>query len=452
MGKDPHAGELPLSEAVMPGLKEKFPRALQRVWYLKVGAGPESEDNLEFAQLQVNSLSPTGDPGLEDVMSSADALVTSFQRVCPFCEGDHDAPGCQRFLDADHSARTSMSREKGVCYKCLKIGHRARECRKWRQWCRPGHWGLTAPTRVSWPLEAPLLVLAPTGRTETTGPRVHGAPRALSLHDSGKSCGAGALMEESGVSAWSGWKLRSTRRKHLGEGARDPSGLWQGPASGERSDGALAGNQPEMGQRQGTPLVIDVLIGINYYYEFVTGRRTAEGLILDGPQKLGFLTKGEDPDDSTLQKIWEIESLGIVLVEDTPPDGAAALKFEEELSLDGEDIRLVSPGSLYGRTFPTTIRRPNAVSWHYSGDWTHARKIALNTPRPPRWTWYLPHHAVYQGSGDERRCRVVFDDDGTKLNSQLEAGPIKDLGKRSSCRGLMALSSIYRTMKCAEKI
>ncbi|KRY09200.1 hypothetical protein T12_14338 [Trichinella patagoniensis] len=66
MGKDPHAGELPLSEAVMPGLKEKFPRALQRVWYLKVGAGPESEDNLEFAQLQVNSLSLTGDPGLEE--------------------------------------------------------------------------------------------------------------------------------------------------------------------------------------------------------------------------------------------------------------------------------------------------------------------------------------------------------------------------------------------------
>ncbi|KRY09187.1 hypothetical protein T12_11487 [Trichinella patagoniensis] len=285
-------------------------------------------------------------------MSSADALVTSFQRVCPFSEGDHDAPGCQRFLDADHSARTSMSREKGAHHPLLHLPSTRVSARSLG----------SGPTRVSWPLEAPLLVLAPTGRTETTGPRVHGAPRALSLHDSGKSCADGALMEESGVSAWSGWKLRSTRRKHLGEGARDPSGLWQGPASGERSDGALAGTPPEMGQRQGTPLVIDILIGINYYYEFVTGHRTAEGLILDGPQKPGFLTKGEDPDDSTLQKIWEIESLGIVLVEDSPPDGAAALKFEEELSLDGEDIRLVSPGSLYGRTFPTTIRRPNAVS------------------------------------------------------------------------------------------
>ncbi|KRX37783.1 hypothetical protein T05_12596 [Trichinella murrelli] len=45
---------------------------------------------------------------------------------------------------------------------------------------------------------------------------------------------------------------------------------------------------------------------------------------------------------------------------------------------------------------------------------------------PLRRTWYLPHHEVYQGSGDERKCRVVFDAaalyDGTTLNSQLEAG------------------------------
>ncbi|KRX37880.1 hypothetical protein T05_2497, partial [Trichinella murrelli] len=46
---------------------------------------------------------------------------------------------------------------------------------------------------------------------------------------------------------------------------------------------------------------------------------------------------------------------------------------------------------------------------------------------PLRRTWYLPHHAVYQGVGDERKCRVVFDGasqhNGITLNSQLEAGP-----------------------------
>ncbi|KRY64407.1 hypothetical protein T4A_11706, partial [Trichinella pseudospiralis] len=156
MGKDPHAGELPMSEALMPGLKEKFPRALQRAWDLKA-----------------DSLFPTGDPGLEEsgrgkssgatqndsrrlkgrerdrVRSSAAALVTFAQRACPFCEGDHDATGCKRFLDTDHASRASLSREKGVCYKCLKTGHRARECRKGRQCgvdgCRQAHHLLLHP-------------------------------------------------------------------------------------------------------------------------------------------------------------------------------------------------------------------------------------------------------------------------------------------------------------------
>ncbi|KRX86423.1 hypothetical protein T4E_2798 [Trichinella pseudospiralis] len=127
----------------------------------RVGTGPESDDNLqnflEFVQLQADSLFPTGDLGLEEsgrgkssgatqndsrrlkgrerdrVRSSAAALVTFVQCVCPFCEGDHDATSCKRFLDADHESRASLLREKGVCYKSLKTGHLARECRKGRQ-------------------------------------------------------------------------------------------------------------------------------------------------------------------------------------------------------------------------------------------------------------------------------------------------------------------------------
>ncbi|KAL1228677.1 Protein btn1 [Trichinella spiralis] len=90
---------------------------------------------MEFAQLQADLLSPTDGLSFEEsgeeksgettrkdsrsgkrrerdrVTSSAAALVTSVQRVCPFCEGDHDATVCQRFLNADYSARISLSRE-----------------------------------------------------------------------------------------------------------------------------------------------------------------------------------------------------------------------------------------------------------------------------------------------------------------------------------------------------
>ncbi|KRY05815.1 hypothetical protein T12_16504, partial [Trichinella patagoniensis] len=45
---------------------------------------------------------------------------------------------------------------------------------------------------------------------------------------------------------------------------------------------------------------------------------------------------------------------------------------------------------------------------------------------PEGRTWYLPHHAVYQGEGKEKKSRVVFDGSArygqTSLNRQLEVG------------------------------
>ncbi|KRY97522.1 hypothetical protein T11_3576, partial [Trichinella zimbabwensis] len=127
------------------------------------------------------------------------------------------------------------------------------------------------------------------------------------------------------------------------------------PVPGEHPDGAPAETKPEMGQRQGTPVVIDVLIGIDYYYDFVTGHiqkttngsvavETRLGWIVCGRTDLRrpsharvFLTKEEDPDDSTLRKFWEIEAMGLTPEDDAAPEDARMMeKFEESLSFDGE--------------------------------------------------------------------------------------------------------------------
>ncbi|KRZ81722.1 hypothetical protein T08_14931, partial [Trichinella sp. T8] len=348
MGKDHHAGELPWSEALMPGLKEKFPRELQRAWDLKVRSGPESEDNLkkflEFAQLQADSLSPPDEfspeasreekggeatrkeltsaerKGRDCVASSALALVTSVQRVCPFCEGDHDATGCQRFLNAGYSARMSMSREKGVCYKCLKTGHRARECRTSRPCgvdrCRQPHHQLLHPPATREPPRSPgpdqshqsLLAARNTrgGGLQTIRARAYGpdgnqvvvnclfdtgsqvsfirkdVTEVLGLTGSHERCRFTTLGGRVGP-------VRRWRRVEFRLGAVESSGrpltstLIRAvaiprvcgkvqPVPGERSKGAPAGTKLEMGQRREMPLMIDVLIGIDYYYEFVTGR------------------------------------------------------------------------------------------------------------------------------------------------------------------------------------
>ncbi|KRZ19423.1 hypothetical protein T11_11255 [Trichinella zimbabwensis] len=127
-------------------------------------------------------------------------------------------------------------------------------------------------------------------------------------------------------------------------------------------------------------------------------------------------------------------------------DGAAALKkFEEALCLDGRRYQVSLPWIPGRPELPnncpqakrrllTLDRRLNAREEdraHYSSvmrqyfdeDWAEPAPAAS----PSRRTWYLPHQAVYQGSGDELKCRVMFDGtaryDGTTLNSQLEAVP-----------------------------
>ncbi|KRZ15415.1 hypothetical protein T11_10956 [Trichinella zimbabwensis] len=46
LGMDTSTGDFPVSEAVMPVLKEKFPHALQKAWDLKVISEPGSDDDL----------------------------------------------------------------------------------------------------------------------------------------------------------------------------------------------------------------------------------------------------------------------------------------------------------------------------------------------------------------------------------------------------------------------
>ncbi|KRY08159.1 hypothetical protein T12_7544 [Trichinella patagoniensis] len=506
MGKDPHAGELPLSEALVPGLKEKFPRKLQKAWDLKVGSGPESEDNLEkfleFAQLQAESLSPPDEfspeasrqgksgeatrkdsksakrKGRDRVTSSAAALVTSVQRVCPFCEGDHDAACCQRFLDAEYSARTSMSREKGVCYKCLKTGHRARECRTRRPCgvdrCRQPHHQLLHPPatggrrtppepsgrskhsrgvspdrprsriRAGWKPRGGKLplrhgggsLLHPEGRRR--GPRAHGISRALSFHDPGRSSGADA-------------------GKHPGAGACDPAGLWQGPVSAGRA------------LRRGSDITRDGTAAWSAAVDRWLHRHRLLLRICDGSNQKNDQRNrggGNPPRMSRLREDGPSSFLkSPAPPEDTDEDRTAEMKkLEEELRLDDGRYsvslpwvpglpnnysqtrrRLLALGRRLGTHEDDHVRYASVMKQYLDEGWAEPAPATS----PPRRTWYLPHHAVYQGVGDERKCRVVFDGaakyNGTTLNSQLEAGPnlqidlFRDiLSFRRLCVGLQA--------------
>ncbi|OUC42195.1 zinc knuckle, partial [Trichinella nativa] len=249
--------------------------------------------------------------------SSAAALVTSVQRVCPFCEGDHDGTGCQRFLDAGYSARMSMAREKGVCYKCLKTGHRARECRTSRpcgvDGCRQSHHQLLHPPSTGKPSRPPgpdqshqsLLAARsePGGCLQTVRARAYGpdgnhvvvnclfdtgaevsfirkdVAEVLGLTGSHERCRFTTLGGRVGPERK--WRRVEFRLGAVGSSSQAETSTPVQALAIPQVCGKIqplptipAGSipaEPEMGQRPGTPLLIDVLIGIDYYYEFVTG-------------------------------------------------------------------------------------------------------------------------------------------------------------------------------------
>ncbi|KRX14651.1 hypothetical protein T07_9703, partial [Trichinella nelsoni] len=153
------------------------------------------------------------------------------------------------------------------------------------------------------------------------------------------------------------------------------------------------------------PLVVDILIGVDYYYDFVTGRmrreatdplalKTLHGWIL------GNQSNGNHPVDDAHQEFARMME-----------------KYEDSLSFDGKS-------------------RPYAGSGQLSDAWRGVTRTVLITygwaepaPKyqPPMRTWYLPHDAVYRGEGEGRKCLVEFDGSarygGTSLNVLQEAGP-----------------------------
>ncbi|KRX68160.1 hypothetical protein T09_8321 [Trichinella sp. T9] len=66
LDKDPYTGHFPVSEALMPMLREKFSPALQSAWDLKVGSDDDFKKFLQFAQRQADSLSTPMEDGVRE--------------------------------------------------------------------------------------------------------------------------------------------------------------------------------------------------------------------------------------------------------------------------------------------------------------------------------------------------------------------------------------------------
>ncbi|KRY30850.1 hypothetical protein T01_4618 [Trichinella spiralis] len=400
LDRDPFSGRLPLSEGLMSMLQDKFPPGLITAWDTNIRPdATEDEENLqnflEFAQWQVGLLSKSKKEDTKSSASTAAALEVCAARSCPFCSGEHKAEECEQFLQADLSRRRDMVRTKEVCFRYLEIGHRAKRCREGRHCgvdgCRQPHHKLLHPSSTTESARSPGSDRANQGllAMRSTSGKVLQTARACAYGPNGNhvvvNClldtGAAVSIIRKDVAKVLGLTEPNERCRFTTLGGRvGPERrcrrvcrkVQPGPA--ECPDVAPARTVPEGGQRHGTPLMFDVLVSIDYYYELVTGRiRRATGGSVAVETPLGWirfvraarrrsleakvLSKGEDSGDSSLRKFGEVESSGIAPAEDPAADGAvASKKLKLERSVD------VRRGAVGSSGQPVASRRMGAFA------------------------------------------------------------------------------------------
>merc|ERR1712015_207111 len=59
---------------------------------------------------------------------SDEDVEASYPRYCLLCEKPHNLSNCPTYKSASVDERSTLCRNKNICFKCLGIGHRAATC------------------------------------------------------------------------------------------------------------------------------------------------------------------------------------------------------------------------------------------------------------------------------------------------------------------------------------
>ncbi|KRY06690.1 hypothetical protein T12_1149, partial [Trichinella patagoniensis] len=211
---------------------------------------------------------------------------------------------------------------------------------------------------------------------------------------------------------------------------------------------------------------IDIIIGLDAYFQVLgQGMRrggpndpvaieTIFGWIVCGRitrqavdrEETTLLAQTEDHLSRLLRRFWEVESLGILPATEDAKSEPALTQFEESVSFDGQRYSVGLLWKTGASPLPNNLemanRRLRSLRHRLARDPDKEREYAdvIQSYLDQGWaeevpgesgpigrTWYLPHHAVYQGGPGKEKCRVVFDGsaemNGASLNRCLVPGP-----------------------------
>ena len=195
---------------------------------------------------------------------------------------------------------------------------------------------------------------------------------------------------------------------------------------------------------------VDVLIGADFYYSFVTGlykKGSSSESLIAVEYHLGWILTGQVNCYSryttsmltvvensgltkSLKRFWELESIGIAETENTVisrKEEVAVADFSRGLKFDGKnyEVRLPwkrDPPKLESN-YMQAIRRLGSIERRLRHDPVKAKaynsaindyvekgfaEVVPNENGEDRTVRYLPHHAVFRDDKTTTKCRIVF--------------------------------------------
>ncbi|XP_067041142.1 uncharacterized protein [Acropora muricata] len=204
---------------------------------------------------------------------------------------------------------------------------------------------------------------------------------------------------------------------------------------------------------------VDVLIGADHYYSFVTGTckrgenpeslvavESYFGWIITGPvdsyskHTSAMLTMVENNEvTASLRRFWELESIGIV--EAVNP----TMSQEEELAVNdfNDGLNLMRDHPKLENNYAQVVKRLESIEKKLKRDPEKAEAYTtainqyvekgfaeevLDLTSGDGSVRYLPHHAVFRADRQTTKCRIVFDasareQDSVSLNDCVPPGP-----------------------------
>ena len=215
---------------------------------------------------------------------------------------------------------------------------------------------------------------------------------------------------------------------------------------------------------------VDVLIGADHYYSFVTGTckrgenpeslvavESYFGWIITGPvdsyskQTSAMLTMVENNEvTASLRRFWELESIGIVEAVNptmSQEEELAVNDFNDGLNFDGKNYEVRLPWKRdhpkLENNYAQAVKRLESIERKLKRDPEKAEAYTtainqyvekgfaeevLDLTSGDGSVRYLPHHAVFRADRQTTKCRIVFDasareQDNVSLNDCVLPGP-----------------------------